>query len=910
MEPTSGSSAASGRSEPLALLDGRVRAVITKRGWRDLSLPQAAAIPPLLAGKHLVLIAPTGSGKTESAMLPVFDRLIREEGPGFRALYITPLRSLNRDILQRMEWWCKELGLTVGVRHGDTPAHERRKQALNPPHLLITTPETLQAIFMGKVLRNHLAHVRHVIVDEIHELAGSKRGTQLSVALERLTVYAGDFQRIGLSATVGNPGDVAAFLCGDRPFEVVEIPVTPHLEIGVRYAGEDFTDQARYVGRCIGGKGSSLVFVNTRVTAEALGHQLYETGDVEVHHGSLSKEVRVDAEERFKKGEIHTLICTSSMELGIDIGRVEHVIQFGSPREVSRLVQRVGRAGHQLHTISRGTILTTGFDDTLESMVIARMAKENRVEPVVPHIGAADVLANQVAAMAVEYGDIPRAKVLAILSRSGCFRDTGALLDRVCEQMASHRLIRIDGDHIMKTGRTRKYLSLNLSMIHDEKKIRVFDMVTRRTVATLDESFVVGWAYTGAVFIAKGQLWRILDMDGERITVEPAKKAKGELPSWEGEQIPVPCEVAREVGRLRRERDFARHPAHEGAVLFAQGFLGRMDRVKDRIPDERLITLESSEDGVVCNVCGGHKANEALARVLSILLSARHGTTVGIEVGAYRFLLRLPSTITPVDVKEILLCIDPPHLGGILALALKRTSLFRWKLVQVAKKFGAIDAEADYERFSIHRLLDLFEGTVIQEEVYRELFTRYMDVPGAASILGDIKKGEVAVATGPLTLLGREGIFSSRDMIPPPLADQAVLSTLRQRLDREEVVLCCVHCRKWHVKTPVARVPEKPQCPSCGARLIAAVKPYEEDLCTVVLRKKPATEEEKAIQARLLRNANIVLSSGKKAVIALAGRGIGPEIASRILATMTEGDAFYREILKAERNFIRTHRFW
>ncbi|MDD1670487.1 MAG: DEAD/DEAH box helicase, partial [Methanomicrobiales archaeon] len=432
MEPTSGSSAASGRSEALSLLDGRVRATVGKRGWRGLSEPQAAAIPPLLAGNHLVLIAPTGSGKTESAMLPVFDRLVREEGPGFRALYITPLRSLNRDILQRMEWWCRELGITVGVRHGDTPAHERRKQALHPPHLLITTPETLQAIFMGKVLRRHLAHVRHVIVDEIHELAGSKRGAQLSVALERLAVYAGEFQRIGLSATVGNPADVGAFLCGDRPYRVVEIPVTPHLDIRVRYAGEDFADQARYVGRCIGGKGSSLVFVNTRVTAEALGHQLYETGDVEVHHGSLSKEVRVDAEERFKKGEIHTLICTSSMELGIDIGRVGHVIQFGSPREVSRLVQRVGRAGHQLHTISRGTILTTGFDDTLESMVIARMAKENRVEPVVLHVGAADVLANQVAAMAVEYGQISRAKILAILSRSGCFPDPGALLDRVC----------------------------------------------------------------------------------------------------------------------------------------------------------------------------------------------------------------------------------------------------------------------------------------------------------------------------------------------------------------------------------------------------------------------------------------------------------------------------------------------
>ena len=169
--------------------------------------------------------------------------------------------------------------------------------------------------------------------------------------------------------------------------------------------------------------------------------------------------------------------------------------------------------------------------------------------------------------------------------------------------------------------------------------------------------------------------------------------------------------------------------------------------------------------------------------------SARHGTTVGIEVGRSRFLLRLPSTVGPEQVREIILSTDPALLDGILALALKRTSLFRWSLVQVAKKFGAIDVDADYERFSIYRLLDFFEGTVIQEEAYRELFTRYMDVPGAASILAAIRKGEVTVATGPLTILGREGIFSSRDMIPPPLADQAVLATLRQRLDREEVIL-------------------------------------------------------------------------------------------------------------------------
>ncbi len=186
-------------------------------------------------------------------------------------------------------------------------------------------------------------------------LAGSKRGAQLSVALERLHVYAGDFQRIGLSATVGNPDEIARFLCGSRPFTIVQVPVAKQLDISVRYIGDNFDHQTEVLSGMLKTEGSTLVFVNTRVTAEALGHALFGRGDVEVHHGSLSKEVRIDADDRFKKGEIRTLICTSSMELGIDIGRVDHVIQFGSPREVARLVQRIGRAGHQLNTISRGT---------------------------------------------------------------------------------------------------------------------------------------------------------------------------------------------------------------------------------------------------------------------------------------------------------------------------------------------------------------------------------------------------------------------------------------------------------------------------------------------------------------------------------------------------------------------------
>ena len=890
-------------------LDPRIQECIRRRGFEELSEIQSLALPQVQAGKHLILIAPTGTGKTESAMIPVLDALLKERSAGFSALYVTPLRSLNRDMLQRLSWWCTELGITVGVRHGDTTPTERRKQALSPPELLITTPETLQALFMGKVLRKHLRNVRYVIIDEIHELAMGKRGSQLTVALERLAEYCGEFQRIGLSATVGNPDEVGRFLCGNREFSVVQVDVTKHLEIAVEFAGDSFEQQARWIEEAIDRHASTLIFVNTRVTAEALGHQLFSRGDVEVHHGSLSRDVRIDAEERFKSGELRGLICTSSMELGIDIGHIEHVIQFGSPREVSRLVQRIGRAGHSLYETSRGTILATGFDDLLESLVIARRAKAGGVEDIHPPVNPADVLANQVAGMAVENGRISRDRIGSIIGRCSTFSTAGVLLGKVCAQMAEHRLIRLEGDEVITTLRARRYLAANLSMIHDERKVQVFDMVSRRTVATLDESFVVGSIYTGAVFITKGQLWRVLDMEEGRIIVEPARRVKGELPSWEGEQIPVPYAVAREVGELRRTRAFPAYDAGELSRNFASRFLAEMDRNRSKVPDDLLIVLENGKEGVVCNCCAGHKANEALGRAVSVLLSARFGTTVGIEVDAYRVLFRLPSNVAAADVREILCSLDPAHVEGILQIAMKRTALFKWKLVQIAKKFGAIDPDADYERLSSYRLAELFENTVVQQEAYRELFSAYMDVPAAAEVLGRIRDGSITVEIGRLSILGADGFFSSRDQIPPPLADQAVLTTLRRRIEGQEIILACMNCRKWKSRTVAGRVQDQPVCPRCGARLIAVLKPWEEQLYRACAKREKSNEE-KAFEARLIRNANIVLSGGKKAVLALAAKGVGPEIASRILGTLTEGDAFFSEILKAERNYIRTRKYW
>jgi ATP-dependent Lhr-like helicase len=891
-------------------LDSRVIDVIRDRGFSELSEVQEQAIPKILSGDHLLLIAPTGTGKTESAMIPVLSGMLQSKGTGFTTLYITPLRALNRDILRRMEWWCQNLGLTSSVRHGDTSQAERRKQVLHPPDLLVTTPETVQALFMGKRLREHLRTIRYVIVDEIHDLAGTKRGAQLVIALERLCRYAGEFQRIGLSATVGNPKEIAGFLSGDRPCSIVEVPVAKTLDIQVEITGEKFESQVQAVRRHTRKGPSTLIFVNTRSTAESLGHALLKDGNVDVHHGSLSRDVRIEAEDRFKQGEIKTLICTSSMELGIDIGHVEHVIQFGSPREVSRLVQRVGRAGHQIGKTSKGTIITSGFDDLCESLVIASRARQGSVENIIPSYRAGDVIGNQIAAIAVEYGEISIDEIFSIISKSSVGVQERETLEGIISQLTEHYLIRRDGNRIITTSRARRYLSGNLSMIPDERKFPVYDIVTRRTVGTLDESFIITSLHPGAVFIARGQLWRVLDLEEGKVTVEPARNTEGELPSWEGEQIPVPFEIAQEVGKLRRLRGFEEYTHDKASITFANGFLDLVLKNHGIIPTDHLLTLEYSEDGVVINNCVGHQTNEAIGRVLSILLSARFGTTIGLELDAYRVLLRVPREISVADVKDTLLSLQPEHIRGILELAMKRTSLFKWKLVQISKKFGAIDPDADYERLSLHRLADLLAQPQIQEETYRELFTRYMDVNHATEIIQSIQSGKIEIATGPPSIIGIAALFtSSRDQIPPPTADQAVISALKHRLDQQEIVLVCMNCRKWKSRTTVARVPDQPICGNCGARLIASLKPYETELYSIA-NKKTKNAEEKAIEQKLLRNANMVLSSGKKAILILSAKGVGPETASRILATYTTGDALMREILKAERNFVKTHRFW
>ncbi len=943
--------------------------------------PQELAIPSILDGKNALLIAPTGSGKTEACVLPLFHNFLEtwheevilpietskpnkkapRQHKGISILYVTPLRALNRDMLARLKTWGEKLGIEVAVRHGDTTQKERTRQSKHPPNLLITTPETLQILLVSKNLSRHLQYVRAIVIDEIHELASDERGVQLAIAIERLeNITHQPLQRIGISATIGTPEEIARFLSGSgmqRKIEIIKATLIKDINIKVESPIPEDADRPlsenlstdlkliatmRRIYELIKAHRSVLIFINTRDGAESLmaRFRLWDSKiPIGVHHGSLSRDVRIQMEDDFKNQKLKGLICTSSLELGIDIGSADFTIQYNSPREVTRLVQRVGRAGHRLGTVSEGMILTTHPDEIAESMVITRRALNEELEPLRIRENMLSVLANQIAAMAMQYKKNDINEIYRAITQTYPFRNlTKDEYLSVLAEMRSLHAIWQENEVFGRKGNTIEYFFDNISMIPDEKSYRIIDITTRQHVGQLDEAFVSLYILPMAKFIIKGESWRVVEIkDDDRILVEPASEI-GAVPGWIGEEIPVPYAVAQEVGKLRGEiiqiltklsenqianltsgklptefrKLLNRYPIDQGSFIqYVQYILNQHQNFI--VPTDRLITIDSTqvpEPMIIINACFGSKVNETLGQLLSALIATRIGASVGVRTDPYRIILELSARINPKQIKDYLFSINPEELEAFLKVILKNSSFLKWQLLHVGRKFGAIKKDVDHKQISMTRLLDSFYDSVLYNEAINKILWEKMDVPTAADALSRMQTGELKIEFSRLSPISLAGLEKRRDLMAPEKADRTILIALKRRLEDEYVRLVCLNCKRTQRKM-IKDIKGKLKCNYCNGVLLTVIPLNDTESIKLLKSTKKMSKEQRKELKRLRTNANLVMSYGKRALLALAGRGIGANTAARILAKQHEDELdLLRDILKAEVTYARTKRFW
>jgi len=946
------------------LLAKPVQEAIAKRGFKRPTEPQEKAIPLILEGRNLLIIAPTATGKTEAALLPIFSLYLQsgEHPPGVKILYITPLRALNRDLLDRLEWWGSELDIKVAVRHGDTDPSERSKQAKIPPDMLITTPETLQAIMSGYVMRRHLRQVRWVVVDEVHELAEDKRGSQLTLALERLRWIAlRDFQVVGLSATVGSPEVVAKFLVGvGRPVDIVKVPVARMMKLTVVYpdvkpddyelAAKLYTHpevaaRLRLINELINSRRSVLLFVNTRAIAEVLASR-FKVWDINipisVHHGSLSKPSRITAEQGLKSGALKGLICTSSLELGIDVGHVDLVIQYMSPRQVTRLVQRVGRAGHRVGLIAEGVVITADPDDTLEAMVICRKALSEELEPVKVPEKPLDVLNHQIVAVLMNKRRWRYGELLDLFSKAYPYRDlTVSDLRKVLSYMHNRypRLAWIDdSDQVVLVPRNQRalyeYFFDELSMIPDEKSYLVIDETTNTPLGTLDEAFVAEYGEPGVKFVFRGSLWRIRSITSDHIYVVPIEDPTGAIPSWVGEEIPVPLSVAQEVGWIRR---YVESKLRQGAKLrevaeelsskycsdpdsVARAILEVEEQVKAGfpVPSDKLVLIESWEDMVIVHAHLGTLANRALGRLLGDKLTEKLGYSVAVQQDPYRVIIQVFKELEPELVAKVLRSLVHEDLERLIKKSAWRLGLFKRRLIHVARRFGALSKRRDAASISVRRLMEAFKDTAIEEEAYKEFMSNDVDVEGVRKLLSWIEEGSVQVVTlrseeapSPITRRALERASRKTELIPPERMHRIIIESARARLLNEVRFFLCTNCWEWCSAIRIMDLDEHPTCPNCGSKALAPLDVDEQQLKRIIERKGKATSRaDRRLVRKALKAASLVERYGKPAAFVLAGRGIDPDMAEELLNKVsTVSDELIELVVDAEREALRKRFF-
>lgn len=943
------------------LLVKPVRRLIEQKGFPKPTEPQEKTIPKILEGKNVLLISPTATGKTEAAFLPVLSMLLQApKTPGIKVLYITPLRALNRDMLERMEWWCNNLDIKLAVRHGDTDTKERTRQSRSPPDILITTPETLQAILSGWVLRQHVQSLKWVIIDEVHELSDTKRGSQLSLALERIRNLIGkDPQMIGLSATIGSPDKIAQFLVGNkRPVEIIRVSVAKMVKLKIlfpkpteedaRLAGKLFTHpevaaRLRIIRDYMTNHKSVLLFTNTRSISEVLASRI-KVWDIDfpvsIHHGSLTKPSRIAAETGLKSGELRGLIATSSLELGIDVGRIDLVIQYMSPRQVTRLIQRVGRAGHTYGHVAEGIIIGMDSDDTLEAMVIARRALKEELEPVEIPPKPYDVLAHQIAGLLLRTRRLEFNEILELAQKAYPYKDlTMEDVEKILKYMHGRfpRLawVSFEDKVVLKPSRSKalfEYYFDNLSMIPEEKQFLVIDESIDSSIGLLDEAFMAEYGKAGTKFIIRGSPWQIIHATEDKVYVRPVDDPTGSIPSWIGEEIPVPYEVAQELASIRgfvEDKIKVGLSPEETSALLSEQYPADKETIQRAltetleqvnagipVPKPNRIVFEDWGEFVIIHANFGSLLNRALAQLIGQILSDKLGFGIVVQHDPYRIFVQTIGHAHATRLLEVfneLRNMPEQTIKETLTRSTVKTGLFKRRVIHVARRFGALQKWADFSNVSLQKLITSFEGTPIYEEGLKEVFTKDLDAEGLVQVLKRMRDGEIqlqTVDTGgtatPVARTGIERVSMKTDLIPPERMRAVLVESAKARLLNETGNFICTHCWDYLEMVRVKDLPDKPKCPRCGSQALGLLKVEDERADPLIEKKaQKLTKDEERLRFIAVQTAELIEKYGNPAAVALSARKVQPSDVKGVLEKEPKlTDKFYELVLEAERKAL------
>ncbi len=692
------------------------------------SPPQEMGWPQIAAGKHTLILAPTGSGKTLAAFLwCINDVLCRETNSfggvdGVHTLYISPLKALNNDIhcnlqapLKGIRRYAVSQGenlpeLRTMVRTGDTPSHVRQAMLKKPPHILITTPESLYLLLTSERGRKIFSGLRYIILDEIHALCNSKRGVHLSLSLERLMPLCRQNPvRIGLSATQKPLQRIAAFLGGQifsdsrerpqqRPVQIVDCGQRKDLDLQVISPVASFSDLPEssvwpaVIDRLyalIISHDTTLIFANMRTQTERIArllnekHQEISGQNDEVlalaHHGSISRESRYVIEARLKAGEIPAVVATASLELGIDIGSIDLVVQLEAPRNVSTALQRVGRSGHLLGATSKGRIMPLYASDLDDAVAMANFMQQSDIEETQVSENCLDVLAQQITAE-VAMRDWQREALFRLFTQSYCYRNLSvAAFNQVLEMLAGrfadaplrNLKPRISwdrvNDKIIGLRGSKLLACMNGGTIPDRGYFAVYLADSKVRLGEMDEEFVFE-SRVGHVFFLGNNEWRIEEIRQDRILVTPVRAIKPRAPFWKGDRLYRDFQTSQNIGAFRRQLltdlndkllPFDTLFSDRDSVTNLRAYLQRQQDATGKVPTDKTLVVEQFLDGTgephfILHTCLGARVNGLWAMALAAFLEKQHGVEVQYTYDDDALLLRIPDTNEPFSVEQLL----------------------------------------------------------------------------------------------------------------------------------------------------------------------------------------------------------------------------------------------------------------